>query len=476
MSIQSRIHPILAERESQISLNLLSRDGGRPYIERRLTRFPAETDVDFRGDVKSNAAGRLERAYLPNHAARITAMINQYVFQTLVDRDGIDPQFALDVTKSGMTISEFMEEVSSLVTACSWCWMSVDNIRATGDESVAMREQMGDGAYWKVYDPRSVRDWCFKNGILQWILTEEVEYDNDNPHDVAVTRKVRYLWQPGLVTKINESGEQEPIELKYNEIPFVPVGLISSRPWWFDDVEACQRAILDKESALDTAIFKSVYPLLVLPVSVIDNAVVGSSGNAQKAGDEVIYKMGVGRPITEMPDEKGITRYVGGQTTDLKFIREEINASIIELREVVGLAMRKQGLQAQSAEAKEWDHLDVGAVLAKRANMLDDAETRLVQLSKIVDPKFKEWEPKYSTKFNVRSFEEDLKAITEALSIGLPGEAEKMLMRACVSRIADELNVPDKQRKLALDAIDQHELMPMGLRNFGNEEDPIDED
>ena len=102
--IPERQHRTLSRRGGQIAINLLALNGGKPYIDARLSRFPAESSLAWQGSqaetYKSkfppltggisygNKTGRRDRAYNVNHLARIIGKINQYVFATAPDRDG----------------------------------------------------------------------------------------------------------------------------------------------------------------------------------------------------------------------------------------------------------------------------------------------------------------------------------------------------------------------------------------------------
>jgi hypothetical protein len=129
----ARRHKILQKRGTQLGYNALAASGGNDYIEARLTRFPCETDTSWAGSSAlgrlSNGAGvlgRKDRAYCINYARRIVTKINQYVFGADIVRNGIDPVFEQDATKTGLSIGNLMQEASSAVTFGQWCWISVD--------------------------------------------------------------------------------------------------------------------------------------------------------------------------------------------------------------------------------------------------------------------------------------------------------------------------------------------------------------
>ena len=461
----SRVHKVLAARQSAISTNLLAYHGGAPYIDARLSRFPAESDTDFDGDAQSKAIGRKERAFLTNYARRVAHKVSQYVFAQDVSRDGADDAWTADVTKTGMSLDQFMFELVASLIVCRWCWIGIDRPQAAPGRSVADREKSGDRVYWKLYSALDVKDWAFANGRLAWVLTEEAVYSNANPRAEAKEQRVRFLWEPGQVTRIAEKEADQVTPFAYAGVPLIPVGLISDAVWWFDDVERIQRSILDKQSALDTAIFKAVFPLLVAPASLADQSKMEGVTT-----QEARRKIAIGNPIIESAEESGITRWLQGVSGDLKFIREEIAAASRELYEVVGLNMSvPESRQVSSAEAKQWDHLDVGAVLANYAAVAEEAEKKAVEISVAIGGgTFRGWTPKYSRKFDIRDFAADMQAITQASALSLPPEAEKLMMRAAVRSIATQFGADDKELKAALDSVDEYDPEAEALKQVAN--------
>jgi len=198
----------------------LALDGGKPYIEERLSRFPAESEASWRGHaalarVRSlflgdtqNIHGRKDRAYNLNHFGRIIQKMCQYVFSGDIKRVGIDEKWALDVTRSRLSIDQFWKKVLKIGTAARWCWVRVDGPVPPVDEdgnsigfSVADGRDKGLNPYWSVHEPSEIVDWDFnQSGELTWLLSEGFQFDNNSPFAVPKLRKVRTLWEPGKVT------------------------------------------------------------------------------------------------------------------------------------------------------------------------------------------------------------------------------------------------------------------------------------
>lgn len=463
--LATRRHKVLTERLDQLQINLLAFHGGAPYIKERLSRFPSESDTDFHGDTACTppALGRKDRAFLINYVKRITHKINQYVFQSDVQREGVAPKFLADCTASGMSLNQFMSEVSSLITVCRWCWIGVDRPPAPAGRSIAQREASGDRVYWKLYHPGEVVDWCFDaGGSLAWLMTEESVYENTDPRIEASEAKVRYLWEPGKITRMTlaeadgkfKAVDVVPIGVK--EVPFIPCGYITSEPWWIDEIERIQRAIMDMLSSRDTNIFKAVFPLLVVSDAFEQKMLQLGGLDKTKSARRLI---GVGNPLVESSTDSGLTRYLDVPADVFKVIEDAKRELESSLYEIVGLNMSvPESRQVASAEAKAWDHLDPETVLKERATMLEEIEAKAVDISaRLGGPVFKPYTPVYGKKFDISDFAADIQALTSTSGFSLPPKSEKLVTKALVNALARRFGADKKELAEALKEVETYE-------------------
>ena len=487
--IPARLHRTLERRGGQIAINLLALNGGKPYIDARLSRFPAESTLAWGGSqgetYKSkfppltgssfgNKTGRRDRAYNVNHIARIIGKINQYVFARAPERDGVDEDFARDVTLSQMGINRYWRRVSSLMSAARWCWVAVDAPEppidpATGQPlilSVAQKRESGIRPYWSIYTPNEVVDWAFDGqGRLLWLLSEHSEYANGDPEAEAVESTFRVLWEPGRVRKFildDDGKEVDSVVEAANPpatVPFVLVGEINDCPHWVDDAELMQRAILDLSSANHEALYKQVYAQLVMAASAAQNAAQALNVEVSQAVDQIV---GAAYPIFEEADEKGISRYLIPTAADLAILRADINNVKSDLFDFVGMSLKPDSRQVESAEAKAWDHLDVAAFLRQQSQDLQEAETRLIELTREVDPSFPEYAPEYAMDFDVGDFGEEVKAYIGLANLPMPTEAGREISLGALrkARARGFLKLTD----------DEWEVLEAGFDDFGVED------
>ena len=466
----TRRHKILDVRQQQLRLNLMVKDGGAPYINERLSKFHCESNASWLGD-GTGAGGvlsRPDRSFLINYAGRIVTKNNQYVFGQDILRPGIDHDFEQDATRTGLTINQFMQEVSAHFTAGQWAWIGVDRGTPGTDpdtgkpavRSVKAAEDAGDKIFWSLWNSTEVVDWRFgSDGALLWLITQEALYENEDPKVAAVESIVRTLWERGGGTRLfldpdnlEKILKEEPFTISAKIVPFTPLGVPTPKPYWFDDVERVQASLLNLESAHHENLIQTVFPQMVLPADLIEN-VMRLSGRSYDEALELVR--GIEYPMLETIKSAGMTRYLIPSAGDLKAIPDEILRRRKELYEIVGLAMTKTDSNSgQSAASKAWDHLDPAATLRTRSIILEDTETAAIKISMALDSTFKEYIPLYPRQFNLVDVAEAMKTLVELSALDLPRSAVRESMRIGIKIMDSIQKIPDERMEEMMKEID----------------------
>lgn len=477
MELKNRKHRIFSKREHQHGMNRLAANGGRPYIEARLWRAPNETDVSWIGDTMRGIVGRKERTASVSDAMRVSNKINQYIFKTQAARANGEESFIANCTGDGESVHDFMQRVSSSITYGRWCWLQVDRAPlAEGEvETLANKAPLK----WIKWDALDVPDWCIDaSGTVKWLITRSTVYINDDPRTDAVEATLYTLYEliDGKVFITEEiEGKAEVQGLRNQEIvpgldrlPFVLVGRPSSDAWWFDDVENVQAQILNLDSMHNETLTDTVYPQLVVPESLANSLEVKlreSSVDGQKVAT-LVRELTLGRkiPIVESGEDKGISRFIT-PSGDLKMLTDECDRKRNLLFDMAGLALfNRETRQIQTAEAKRFDNMDTNSTLGNRAVILEAAEKKLVELSKVFDGSFKEWDPVYQHEFDVV----DVGAFSAALqqTANMPDKTPKVrkLIAKAHVRILKEVGAglaTDEDFEAALEEIDNTDFAEM---------------
>lgn len=455
--ITTRRNSVFKTRIDQILFNRACADGGRPYIDMRLWRAPNETDKQWNGDPEDGTVGRKTRTAFVNDAGRIVAKINQYIFKKPAERTGIDPKFEANVTGDGEGINQFMERVNTAITTGRWCWVKVDRNPAMLDEfgnpvprNLQTKQEQKDFVRWELWESCHVPDWCIESdGTLRWIITEASCENSSDPLVKTQSGKVYTLYylnpRDGRVHITEETdnpklfGEGElrsDFVTDLDRIPFVLVNTVSARPWWFDDVENVCAQLLNLDSMHNESLTDSVYPQLVVPMSLL-NTLETNLDISELRGERLITLQrevikGRRNPFFESPEDRGTTRYISPSSQELKAITDEETRKRGILFDMCGLALfNRESRQAQTAESKSFDQLDTNATLGNRALILQQAETKLVVLSRYFDPSFAEYTPVYPSKFDV---------------------IDAVAMRDCIDLVGNMPNATTAMRKVALKA------------------------
>jgi len=478
--IMSRRHRDYKTRIEQLTYNLLALYGGRPYIEARLQRAPNESETSWLGSDTDKIPARTRRAFLINDAGRVASKIEQYLFSQPVVREGIGAEFMADATSTGISIGGFWRDVNNAYTAGQWAWLQVDRGAPLIDPETKMprtrnlvqKQADGDRIFWSIWPSSDVVDWAFdQGGHLLWLICQDSLYDNSDPSQEAKEVPSRILWrrnEKGATWEryIEEKGEDKVIgsgAISIPEVPFTTVGIPAKTPWWFDDVEMIQCANLNLSSLHHENLTKTVYPQLVVPSSMVEGLetrlieqIGQDKGRAiVEAVREIIR--GMDRPFVETSEDSGLTRYLTPNASDLKAIPDEEDRRRRQLFDAAGLALfNRESRAAQTAESKQFDQLDTEATLKNRAQLMQEAENRMVAISTQLDPSFEEYTAIWPAAFNVPKTNEDVIALTTLTnSVELTPAMRRQVLTTAVKLLDQIESITPENRQIIMEEINE---------------------
>ena len=461
MDIYDRKHEIIEEREEQMKLNWLCYKGGQKYIDRRLMRGVNEDDLSWDGKPEIGIPPRrLRSCYVP-YAPRVVDKMEEQIWARPIKRDGADQKFVLNADRTGLSVDQVLQLLQEYWTVCGWGWLGIDRTGSSELKTVAEKEQAGEGVYWTAYAPWEVVDWHYGNdGKLAWCLTERRIYDNADPEQPPKKGFLRILWKKGEGRRMElDEGRallrQTDFTFSCAEVPFVRLGELTSDPHWFDNVESLACKLLNLDSEGHANLSKGVYCLPVVPAEVLEKSIAEGLGkvvgkenvNTDELHTAIEKVFSRRHPIMEDEGSKGITRFVAPPSGDLTAYPNEIERTKKALYEVVGLGLSKQKdtADAESADAKQWDHLDINAVLRERALNIQRLELQAVEMSMTFDKDFKKYEPVYPTEFSIGNPLDIIEAARELHDMGVP--LPKALMLAMVRAVVEMIpNLNEHER------------------------------
>ena len=145
--------------------------------------------------------------------------------------------------------------------------------------------------------------------------------------------------------------------------------------------------------------------------------------------------------IWESSDERGTSRYISPGGVETEQIREENRMLKKEMFDVVGLAVQRDNLIAQTAESKAWDFQNVRQFLTSRVEILEQYELECWKLMNLWDGSVRIPDVIYNRDFAVT----DLKSSVEAL-LGLRELSDDAAYRKILARTG--MAMLEKYRKL----------------------------
>ena len=383
--LMSRTNPFYTANASTWARSLAAYGGGAKYINQALIKHMNEIPPEYQE--------RLQRACYVNYPRRVATLITQYVLYKRPEREGADPDFVEDFSRTGMRVDEVMRQFSTYLNICGCAWLAVDMPAFDGEKSKADEIAERLRPYCVAMSPLQVRDWCYgADGKLSWVLAAEDRLDNSDPFHAEHVIKVRKLWtrhEAVVITEDTYTGEMKKSVIPHDlgVVPFIRHcevdGYGLGENHWFEDVVRISDAILNNTSEAQMNVVKQMFGLLVIPEDFLDTVREqqehdknGASGDAgtMKPGEPLSYTLARSAALFESADGKGVSRYIQPAGTETAAIRAEIEALRREMYSAVGLAASKDTKMVESAEAKAWDFQNVEAYMATRADILEQCE------------------------------------------------------------------------------------------------------
>jgi len=434
----SRRHPQVIRQRERWQRAEKAYSGGRTYLDLALIRHVSEVGPEFEE--------RKRRAYYFNYPRRIARLISQYVLAEEPQRQGCDETLTEDFSRTGLRVSEVMRQLSTLVNCFGAAWVLVDMPPVIGEMDLEQQRVQRIRPFAVPLKPWEVADWSYgDDGRLDWALVEECHTLKNDPLELPILVCRRRLWTRSgwqLFERRPDNGEIQLVAEGVHSLGVVPLirleeidGFGMAAGHWFEDVVRISDAILNAESEAQMNIIKQMFGLLVVSES-FRNADFERTPSPD--GDKFSHVLARSAALWESTEEKGITRYIAPGGVETSIIRSEIQNLKKELYEVVGLAIQGESREAQTAESKEWDHLNVQQFLASRVDMLEQAELQIWQLMHCWDATVAVPAISYNREFSIVDLADSIQALLDLDSLSVGPELHREIVRAGV-RILEKI-------------------------------------
>ncbi len=455
--------------------NLAAYAGGRKYIRKALIKHLSEIQEEY--------DERVQRAYYFNWPKKIARIITQYVLATRPERENADAELVEDFSRTGLRADEVMRQFSTMLNIYGCAWLAVDmpffdGVKTKADE---IKERLRP--YCVPLSPLAVPDWSYgRDGLLDWVVTQEEYLDTTDPFRQPETITVRKLWTRDtcLVIEKHQSGKQETriVQTNLGVVPFIRhvevdgYGIHGNH--WMEDVVSISDAILNNESEAQMNTVKQMFGLLVVSDSFAYNTVADLKKRQQENKEDDMPKtvsatIARSAAIIETPEEKGTSRYISPSGVENSVIRADNMALKKEMLECIGLTTTKDTKMVESAEAKAWDAQGLEQLMKTRADVLEQAERKAWELLNKWKPTIQVPKISYNRSFAILDMKEAIAALLELSSFNSESpEYQKEVGKTAVAMLNRIRQLSqDKQDSIA-DEIDT--AAEMAVANPRNQE------
>jgi len=373
-----------------------------------LFKHPKERDQDY--------AKRVEMSYYYNFCAPIIEIYTNHLFKEPVveDFDGIDPRtieaVGEDIDRMGSSIGEFRKLVADMAQVFGHIFVLCDKPNIEGRRIITVKDKMDVRLfpYFVLYRPQDVVNWALDNfGRPYWVLLQEDNDSNVDPFQVNVkpTTRVYRLWTREEWIVYN--SEYVETARGYHGLNSVPIECV------FDRKSLKAKNFLGISALADVALIaRDVYNSCSELKQILRDqtfAFLALQGDSSEYNELTV---GTGKGLLYPPD-RAVPQYVSPPSSNAQVYFDHIDRQISKMFQLAKLEggsaeFKGQSAVQQSGVSKAWDFNQTNSALSKKADNLEDGETKLWHLfAKQDGGEFKGF-VNYPQEFSVKSLMDDL--------------------------------------------------------------------
>lgn len=449
----ARRHPRYEDHIKHWTFMEATYDGGREWFDANIFRYIKEGDQEF--------SDRLARCYRFNHSREVVDLINKYLFKQHITRNDADaPEsvkaFWKKATKNGLTIKDFVRQVSKKTSMVGRVGIVVDTTAPSGAVvSKADEKALGIRTYAYIVGPDQLLDYSYDDdGALNWALIREVARDDEDPFTSSGNEVDRYrLWTKADWSLFEEQmqGRKKVVvmidygEHNLGEVPVVLADNIISDeeytpPSMIDDIAYLDRAVANYLSNLDAIIQDQTFSQLAMPAQ---NVLPGEDNYTK------LVEMGTKRVFLYDGEGGSQPFYLSPDVKQAELIVTVINKIIGEIYHTVGLAGERTkqdnavGIDNSSGVAKAYDFERVNALLAAKADSLEAVENKIVRLVALWNKEEAQVEDRslvsYPDNFDTRGLYDEFDIAARLMLIDAPDSVRREQMKMVLDKLFPQL-------------------------------------
>ncbi len=470
--LQTKLRKFLARRHPEYAAKLphwdfleATYEGGREWFKTNIFRYVKEGAKEYKA--------RVDRAYRFNHTREVVDLVQKYIFKSPVTRGADAPQeiktFWEKATFENLDINQFMKLVGSATSKLGRVYVVTDTSVAEGVISVADAKAAKARVYVYLVSPQDALDMGFtEDGELSWILIREHVRDDADPinssGDVTCQYRLwtRNYWQ---LFKIEQGKKPKdfivvagtPFVHDLGEVPVFAVDHVIgdgkySAPALIDDIAYLDRACGNYLSNVDAIIQDQTFSQLVMPAQ-------GLMPGTDKY--DALIEMGTKRIFAYDGEAGAKPEYISPDVKQATLIITVINKIINEIYHTIGMAGERtkqdngMGIDNSSGVAKAYDFERMNSLLTSKADSLENAENKIVNLVMKWNGKaaLEAELVKYPDTFDTRSLFDEFTIAERLALVDAPKALRQEQMRQVIDKLFPRI-AADLRTKMEADLAD----------------------
>lgn len=405
---------------------LAAYEGGKAFVtNENIHRHPREHEDDYKE--------RLVRAHYLNYCEPLVDFFTAFIFAETIQRNGGSNadwynDFIKDVNKKGEDVTSFMQQGSDDKQIYGMVYVLVDSPRVDPDAQIskAKADQLGLRPYWILVRPEEVLDWVSDefDKYTYWKRKQDLVLGGANKQ--IIERYYEWTAVDITMTDIDVTNPNKPILKKpvitansIGEIPVVLMRYKRSKTHRFMgqsflvDLAYNNREVMNLTSLLQEFLYRQAFNILAVQTDFNLPTANQSEGQVSTAN------------LMQYPKGADAPSYIAPSADPAKFIQEERQRLIQEMykRAAQDTVNELFNGSKSSGFSKAQSFSTTVPKIATRADVLEKAENRLMEITMKYVNKTWDGKIKYKDRYELTNISDALSQMTSLFKdLQMPSE------------------------------------------------------
>jgi hypothetical protein len=430
---------------------------------------------------------RIKQSYYYNYCAPVVDIYTNHIFKNPVVDNLVDSQLAPvienrrdNIDLRGNSITEMRKLLADYAQILGHCYVVVDMPKMQQENSLADKISNNRFPYIKIYLPQDIINWSLDPfGKPYWVLGRECLDANSDPFNFDKNDKgkiVYRLWTRDEWFLFDEKFEL--IEEGLHKLGVVPIEPV------YNKQSLKYTAFMGVSELIDIAfISRDIYNCCSELRQILRDQTFAFLAFQGKSTDYDDITLATHKGLV-YPEGMNPPQYVSPPSQNAEVYQKHIENQIGKIYQLAklsgGAAHQEEQIVSQSGVSKAFDFHETNSALAKKASMLEDAETGIWKIVSLWEGKEFDGYVKYPSDFSITSLMEDLSEAEQIAKMNLGKmvllETKKAIIKKKFPRLPDEeiekmyedlegqINIDETNNKPRLSIFDRLNLNQKGTK------------